>query len=152
MKKWKLALRAMTATALLAASGLAAADALADAKSLIAAAQAELAAKGLQGAATEFNGGGKWRTAKAYVVVADFKGNIHAHSANPKLAGKNMLEVKDASGKPFVQETIQNVQGKGESLMDLRWANPATQKIDNMRFLARRVVGQDAYVGVSFVE
>lgn len=149
MQTWK---KAAAAAALFTISTLAAADALEEAKVLMAAAQAELAAKGLQGAATEFNGGGKWRTAKAYVVVADFKGNIQAHSANPKLAGKNMLEVRDAAGKPFVQETIQNVQGKGESLLDLRWANPATQKIDNMRFLARRVAGEAAYVGVSFVE
>lgn len=149
MKTWKkLAVAAM----LSAVAGLGFADTLAQAQAMMAAAQAELASKGLQGAAAEFNSGGKWRTEKAYVVVADFKGNILAHATNPKLAGKNMLEVKDAAGRPFVQETIQNVQAGPESLLELRWTNPNTKKIDNGRFLARRVAGQDAYVGVSFFE
>jgi cytochrome c len=149
MKTWK---KLALAATLSAVAGLGFAETLADAKTLIAAAQAEIAAKGLQGAAAEFNSGGKWRTEKSYVVIADFKGNIIAHATNPKLAGKNMLEVKDAAGRPFVQETIATVQGGGESLLDLRWTNPNTKKIDNGRFLARRVVGQDAYVGVSFFE
>jgi signal transduction histidine kinase len=149
MRTWK---KVAVAAALSALAAVAGAETLADAKTMLAAAQSVVAAKGMDGAAAEFNGGGKWKTGKAYVVLVDFKGNMYAHSDNPKIVGKNMFEAKDASGKPFVQETIHNVQSKGESLIDFRWSNPSTKKIDNGHFIARRVPGQDAYVGVPFFD
>jgi cytochrome c len=117
------------------------------AKSLLDAAVAELKTKGTDGAVKEFNGGGKWRSATMYVVVADFKGNMLAHSANEKFIGKNVFEAKDAAGKPFVQEVIKGVQASGQTQVDLRWANPATKKIDDGQMFAKRVPGQDLYVG-----
>lgn len=117
------------------------------AKSLLDAAMAEIKAKGTDGALKEFNGGGKWRTGTMYVVVADFKGNMLAHSANEKFIGKNVFEAKDASGKPFVQEVIKGVQASGQTHVDLRWANPTTKKIDDGQMFAKRVPGQDMYVG-----
>lgn len=117
------------------------------AKSLLDAAVAEIKAKGSDGALKEFNGGGKWRTGTMYVVVADFKGNMLAHSSNEKFIGKNVFEAKDASGKLFVQEVIKGVQASGQAHVDLRWANPTTKKIDDGQMFAKRVPGQDMYVG-----
>lgn len=149
MKFWK---NVVVASALCGFASLGLADTLADAKAMLGAAQAELASKGITGAAASFNTGGQWRTAKAYVVLVDFKGNLLAHAQNEKLVGKNMYEVKDAAGKPFIQETIRNVQQGPESLIDLRWSNPSTLKIDDGRLLARKVNGHDAYVAISFFE
>lgn len=132
---------------------LAQADTAGEAKAMLADAQAMVASKGMTAAAAEINAGGKWKSAKAYVVLVNFDGGtLLAHADNPKLAGKAMIEAKDASGKPFVQETIQNVKAKGESLVEYRWANPTTKKIDNGRLLARRVTGQEAYVAVGYWE
>ncbi len=117
------------------------------AKSLLDAAVAEFKAKGTEGAVKEFNGGGKWRSGTMYVVVADFKGNMLAHSANEKIIGKNMFEAKDAAGKAFVQEVIKGVQASEQTQVDLRWVNPVTKKIDDGHMFARRVPGQDLYVG-----
>jgi signal transduction histidine kinase len=127
------------------------AETLAEAKAMLAAAHAEVGAKGMN-AAADFNAGGKWKGQKAYVVLVDFKGQMYAHADNNKMVGKNMFEAKDATGKLFVQETIRNVQAGGDSLVELRWANPATKKIDDGKLLARRVPGQDAYVGIAFFE
>lgn len=127
------------------------AESLTEARAMLAAAQSELAGKGLA-AAADFNAGGKWRGPKAYVVLVDFKGNMLAHSQNEKIVGKNMYEVKDAAGKPFIQETIRNVKEGRESLVDLRWSNPVTKKIDDSKLVANRVAGHDAYVGVAFWE
>jgi signal transduction histidine kinase len=99
-----------------------------------------------------FNTGGKWNGEKAYVVVADFKGNMLAHANNQKIVGKNFYEAKDAGGKAFVQEVISGVQAKGETLIEFRWVNPTTKKIDGGHLMARRVPGRDAYVGVTFFD
>lgn len=148
MNIWK----GLTAITLAVFATLAAAENPAEARTMLTAAQAEIASKGFAGAATAFNAGGKWRGAKAYVVMADFNGNVLAHSDNIKVVGKNMLEAKDAAARPFVHETIQNVKAGPESVIDLRWANPNTKKIDNAKIMARRVAGQDAYVAVVFFE
>jgi cytochrome c len=150
MKFW---IRAVAALALSALAGLAAAETPAEAKALLAEAQAMVASKGIKEAATEINAGGKWKHAKAYVVLVNFDGGtMLAHADNPRLTGKSMIEARDASGKAFVQETLHNVKASGESLVEYRWANPATKKIDNGHLLARRVPGQDAYIAVGFWE
>jgi hypothetical protein len=148
MKFW---MKAAAAAALAGFATLGMAETMAEAKAMLTAAQAELGSKGLN-AANDFNAGGKWNGSKAYVVLVDFKGNMLAHANNTKLVGKNLFEVKDATGRPFVQETIKSVQATGESLIELRWSNPETKKIDNAKLMARRVAGQDAYVGVAFFE
>ncbi|HVE53587.1 MAG TPA: cache domain-containing protein [Ramlibacter sp.] len=149
MNTW---MKAAAAVVLSATATLAAADPAA-AKALLADAHATVVSKGLAGAAAEFNAGGKWKQGKAYVVLVDFNGGtLLAHADNPKMTGKAMIEARDASGKPFVQETISNVKASGESLVEYRWANPTTRKIDNGRLMARRVPGQDAYVAVGFWE
>jgi sensor histidine kinase regulating citrate/malate metabolism len=149
MKTW---IRAATVAAFCSVAALAQAETVAEAKALLDAAHAELKTKGVEGAVKEFNAGGKWKGVKAYVVVADFKGNMLAHAANEKIVGKNMYEAKDATGKPFVQEVISGVQAKGETNIEFRWANPTTKKIDDGKMVAKRVPGQDAYVGVTFFE
>ena len=150
MNRW---IRAAAAAILSASATLAAADAVTDAKAMLAEAHATVVAKGLPAAAAEFNAGGKWKRGKAYVVLVEFNGGtLLAHADNPKMAGKAMIEAKDATGKAFVQETINNVKATGESLVEYRWANPATKKIDNGRLMARRVPGQDAYVAIGFWE
>jgi signal transduction histidine kinase len=150
MKTW---IRAVAALALSAVAALAAAETPAEAKALLAEAQAMVASKGVKEAASEINAGGKWKRPKAYVVLVNFDaGTLLAHADNPRLAGKPMIEAKDASGKAFVQETIRNVKASGESLVDYRWANPATKRIDNGHLMARRVPGQDAYIAVGFWE
>jgi signal transduction histidine kinase len=145
-------LKGLAGAALVAFATIAAAETDAEAKAMLAAATSELAAKGVAGAAKEFNAGGKWRGKNAYVVLVEFNGNMLAHADNIKLVGKNMLEAKDATGRPFVQETIKTVQARAESNIDLRWANPNTKKIDSGKLLARRVPGQDAYVGIAYFE
>ena len=150
MKTW---VKSATALALSAVATFSFADATSEAKALLDEAHAAIVSKGITAAAAEFNAGGKWKRGTAYVVLVKFDGGVLlAHADNPKMAGKAMLEAKDATGKLFVQETVTNVKAKGDSLVEYRWANPTTKKIDNGRLMARRVPGQDAYVAVGFWE
>ena len=149
MNTW---IKAAAAVVLSATAALASAD-TAEAKAMLAEAHATVVSKGLTAAAAEFNAGGKWKRGTAYVVLVNFDGGtLLAHADNPRMAGKTMIEARDASGKAFVQETIANVKASGESLVEYRWANPSTKKIDNGRLMARRVPGQDAYVAVGYWE
>ncbi len=118
-----------------------------EAKALLEAAVAAVKAKGVDGAVTEFNAGGKWTKGALYVVAVKFDGSMVAHSSNGKMVGKNMLEAKDAAGKAFVQETIAQVKAKGQGQVEMRWANPATKQIGDAVMYSRAVPGQDMYVG-----
>ena len=150
MKTW---MKSAAALVLSAFASFSFADTAAEAKALLDEAHAAIVSKGMTAAAAEFNAGGKWKRGRAYVVLVQFEGGmLLAHADNPKMAGKAMLEAKDATGKAFVQETVANVKARGESLVEYRWANPTTKKIDNGRLMARRVPGQDAYFAVGFWE
>ena len=123
------------------------AETLQEAKSLQEAALAQIKAKGLDAAASDFNAGGTWKQGSLYIVVVKFDGTMIAHSANEKIVGKNMLEAKDASGKAFAHETIAAVKAKGSSELAVRWANPVSKQIADAVFVARRIPGHDAYIG-----
>ena len=145
----------MKAAALVSLCGLAtlaSAQALAEAKAMLEAAQLSAQNKGLRGAATDFNAGGKWRRNRAYVVLVDFNGNMLAHSGNARMVGESVLEAKDATGKSFVKETIKAVQNGSEALVEMGWTNPDTKSVDTAKMLARRVPGQSAYVAVAFFD
>ena len=146
MSLWKqwLATAALTATTLF--TSLANAETVADAKALQDAAIALVKSKGLEVAAGEINGGGAWRKGSLYVVIVRFDGTVLGHSANDKFAGKNVIDMKDASGRPFVRESIEAAKTKGGLQVDVRWANPETKQLADATLLAQRVPGQDAYL------
>ena len=139
--------RLTVASTLAAAALFAHAETPDEAKALLDAAVAEVKAKGLDGAAKEFNAGGKWRKGQLYVVMANFDGLMLAHSANDKIPGKNMLEAKDAGGNAFVKSTIAAVKASGSGQVDMRWGNPVTKQIADAVMFSKRVPGQDVYVG-----
>jgi len=117
------------------------------ARALLDSAVSEVRSAGPEKAAAAFNAGGKWNKGSLYVVMVQFDGTMVAHSANPKMPGKNMLEAKDAAGRPFVKEAIAAVKGPGSGEIPLRWGNPETKQIADATMFVKRVPGQDYYVG-----
>lgn len=126
---------------------LACAETLDAAKALLDGAVAEVKASGMDQAIKDFNAGGKWNKGTLDVVMANFDGLMVAHSANDKIPGKNMLQAKDAAGKPFVKEAIGLAMHTGNGQIDIRWGNPATQQSADATMFVKRVPGHDAYVG-----
>lgn len=119
-----------------------------EAQAMLKAALAEIKAKGMANAGQEFTtGSANWNKGTLYVFVADFKANIVAHSANAKMVGKNLWEVKDASGKLFVQDQVRQMQAGPTGTVSMRWMNPATKQLDDAEVVLGRVPGQEAYVG-----
>ncbi|MBL8345220.1 MAG: cache domain-containing protein [Rubrivivax sp.] len=144
MNKWN---HVIAALAVSVSATFAQASTIDDASGMVDAALAEIKAKGLDGAIQDFNAGGKWVKGGTYVVVVRFDGQMLAHSANGKIVGKNMLEAKDAGGKPFVQENIAAIKVTGNAKVDLRWSNPTTKQIADAVMISKRVPGQEVYVG-----
>lgn len=140
-------LRVAAALVLAAAATLAQAASPDEAKTLLDQAVALFKAKGRDAAIKELNAGGAWRKGELYVVAVQFDGTMLAHSANDKIAGKNMMEAKDAGGKAFVQETIAAVKSKGAGEVQMRWGNPVTKQIGDAVMFSKAVPGEDMYVG-----
>src|SRR5690606_23161998 len=67
---------------------------------------AYIKANGTAAAYAEITAGkvGRFRDRDLYLVVYGFDGVVHAHGANPRMVGKNLIDMRDVDGKPFVQE------------------------------------------------
>jgi signal transduction histidine kinase len=65
-----------------------------------------------------------------YLVVYGLDGTVHAHGANEKMIGKNLIDLKDIDGKPFVRERVEMAKTKASFWQDYKFTNPETKKIE----------------------
>jgi len=65
-----------------------------------------------------------------YVIVYDVTGHVLAHGQNPKMVGKDNLEIKDADGKSYIRERIAMAQAaKGGFWQDYKWTDPISKRL-----------------------
>lgn len=64
-----------------------------------------------------------------YIFVIDMNGKTLANGSNAKLIGKNVIEMKDADGKPFIKHFVDIAQTKGSGWSDYQWVDPVTKAI-----------------------
>jgi|SRR5215510_12611589 len=128
------------------------AQSLDEAKAMVEAALAHQKAVGHEAAMNDFvEGNPQWHKGLTmYLVVVQYDGLMLAHAMNRKIVGKNMLEARDAQGKPFIQEIIRSIKATGSATVEAAWTNPETKKIDDAVVYAKQLNGMDAYVGVMF--
>jgi cytochrome c len=101
------------------------------AKEMVNEAAAFIEAKGRAAAIAEFtNPKGKFMRGDLYVFAYDLAGTVLAHPMNPRLVGKNLVDVPDADGKLFRKEIVEQAKSKGEGWVDYRYENPDTNKIE----------------------
>ncbi|HNY01087.1 MAG TPA: cache domain-containing protein [Bacteroidales bacterium] len=68
--------------------------------------------------------GSRWRSGDLYIFVIDLKGMCYVHE-DRSLVGKNLGELKDPSGKPFIQWFIRKALGPTQSgWTHYRWVKP----------------------------
>lgn len=102
-----------------------------EAVAMVKRAVAYIKANGRDKAFAEFNNpNGGFRDRDLYILVYDFNGTKLAHGANPKMMGKNLLELRDADGKYMVKEFIQTANTRGKGWVDYHWLNPATRAVE----------------------
>lgn len=73
---------------------------------------------------------GKFRDRDLYVTINDLSGKNLAHGANPKMQGKDLIELKDADGKYFMRERLELAKTKGKGWQDYKFVNPVSKQIE----------------------
>ena len=88
----------------------------------------------------EFNNPtGQFVKGDLYVMCYDMEGNNKCHGSNPKLIGKNLLEIKDATGVFIVKGFIETAKTKGKGWVDYKWPNAVTKAVENKSTYVEKV-------------
>ncbi|MCW7536858.1 cache domain-containing protein [Aquabacterium sp. A7-Y] len=87
---------------------------------------------GAEKAFAEFNKpDGQFRDRDLYIFVYDKKGTVLSIGSNPKLIGKNLIDMKDVDGKPIIRGFIDIAFGPaGKGWWDYKWPNPVTKAVE----------------------
>jgi signal transduction histidine kinase len=73
---------------------------------------------------------GQFVKGELYVFAYDTSGTMVAHPKNPKLIGKNLINVPDVDGKLFRKDIIQVALTKSTGWVDYKYKNPTSGKIE----------------------
>jgi len=129
-------MRSLVVFALLASPGalaLAAKDEFGSAKeaeAMVGKAVAHVKAVGAQKAYEDFTGRAPGFVDRdLYVVVYDFQGKVLAHGQNPKMVGKDLIDLRDPDGKAFVKERVDLARSKGTFWHDYKFTDPVSKKV-----------------------
>jgi cytochrome c len=82
-----------------------------------------------------------------YVFVYNLNGDgiNRAHGANPKLIGRNLLDLKDADGTAIVRGFLDIANNKGSGWFDYKWPNPVNGAVESKSTYVERV--DDVFIG-----
>ena len=106
--------------------------------------------KGNDACLKEFNDkNGKFIRGELYMFAYDFNGVNKALGSNPKIVGKNLYKLKDASGTMLIQELINIAKTKGEGWFDYKWSHPKTKKNTDKTSFIKRIDG-DLFIGTGY--
>ncbi len=74
---------------------------------------------------------GRFVKGEVYAFAYDMTGTMVAHPMNPKLVGKNVIDVPDAAGKLYRKDIIDGVKATGTATVEYRYKNPKDGKIED---------------------
>ncbi len=74
-----------------------------------------------------------------YITVYDMNGTCLSHGFNKKMVGKNMIDLKDVDGKPFVKERSDLAKTKDTFWVEYKYVNPLTKGIEKKAQYTRKV-------------
>jgi cytochrome c len=101
-----------------------------EAKAMVKKARAYLREVGPEKAFAEFsNPKGRFVDRELYVFVNDKKGFNLAHGGNPKLIGKDLMDLRDTDGI-YMTRQFYAVAAKGGGTVDYKFLNPVTKVIE----------------------
>jgi cytochrome c len=83
-----------------------------------------------------------------YVVVYGLDGVVQAHGQNPKMVGKDLIDLRDPDGKAFVKERVELSRSKGHFWHDYKFTDPLTKKIAPKSTYCERVESTAVCVGI----
>ncbi|MES2151094.1 MAG: cache domain-containing protein [Pseudomonadota bacterium] len=95
------------------------------------------------------NSQGRFMHNDLYIFVIGIDdGKYRAYGASPQLTGMDARGLRDAAGKPLVEEMIKVAKQSGNGTVDYVWRNPATNAVEPKHALIQRVDG--VLVGVGY--
>ncbi len=74
-----------------------------------------------------------------YLVVYGLDGIVRAHGQNEKMVNKNLIDLKDVDGKPFVRERVELGQKNASFWQDYKFTNPMSKKIEPKQMYCERL-------------
>lgn len=80
----------------------------------------------------------QYRDRDLYVSIGTLDGVNLANGSNPKLAGKNILDIKDADGRFITRERIEIAKTKGQGWQEYKWPDPVTKEIQKKAMYVER--------------
>ncbi len=83
-----------------------------------------------------------------YVVVYDLQGKVWAHGQNPKMVGKDLIDLRDPDGKAFVKERVDLARSKGKFWHDYKFTDPVSKKVLPKSTYCERVESTAVCVGI----
>jgi len=136
----------------LVAAGLAAKDEFGTAKeaeAMVGRAVAHIKSEGTAKAYDDFTGkAAGFFDRDLYVVVYDLEGRVLAHGQNPKMVGKQILDLRDADGKEWIKERVELTRTKGKFWHDYKFTDPITKKVLPKSTYCERVEDTAVCVGI----
>ena len=72
----------------------------------------------------------RFRDRDLYVTINDLNARNLAHGANPRMQGKDLIDLKDADGKAFMRERLELARKNGKGWQDYKFVNPVTKLIE----------------------
>ncbi len=83
-----------------------------------------------------------------YVIVYDLEGRVLAHGQNPRMVGKNLIDLRDADGKEWIRERVELTRTKGRFWHDYKFTDPLTKKVLPKSTYCERVESTAVCVGI----
>lgn len=119
------------------------------ASALLDRAVAHLQSNGPEQALASFNDRqGGFVDGQHYVFALSLDGTMLAsNGASRALVGLNVMDLKDAAGKPFIHEIIEQAKAADNGQVEYHWLNPADNKVENKVSLYRKVGDRILVVG-----
>lgn len=88
----------------------------------------------------EFTHGKSFKDRDLYIIVYDLNGKNLAQGANPKLVGKDLINLKDPDGFPLIQKFVELAKTKGSGWVEgYKFMNPVSQKMERKAMYLERV-------------
>lgn len=83
-----------------------------------------------------------------YVIVYDLNGRVLAHGQNPRMVGKDLIDLRDADGKEWIKERVELTRTKGKFWHDYKFTDPLTKKVLPKSTYCERVESTAVCVGI----
>ena len=64
---------------------------------------------------------------------------LASNGASRALVGLNVIDLKDAAGKPFIRQIIEGARATDSGQVEYHWLNPVDNKVENKTSLYRKV-------------